>query len=390
MWAFEAVTAMHTSPRRLAVRYFDGRSSRAQAAVAWLHDGELYVLGPTVRLSVPAKQVRWPERTQRGPRVARLPEGGSLQSVDPAAWDAWLREAGRGDSAVVRLQQSWRAVFASLALLVLLTVAGYIWGLPWASREVAHRVPDSVEARVGEVVLAQLEGFTRPSQLTEQEQRAIEQAWEKVLAAHRAAEAARGVVLRPTRLLIRHSEDIGPNALALPGGAMLLTDDMVRLLQHDTRVIAGVLGHELGHVQHRHGMRMLVQVSVMGAASSLLWGDFSGILATVPLWLGQAHYSREAERESDAYSVQVLRASGIPPTVMVTLFERLALFERCGDEVLKAPAPDSPPSVPPAAAACKAPAPTGQGDEKGGRWGLGFASHPANEERIAFFRAAAR
>ena len=379
---------MDTSPTRLSVRYFDGRSSRAQAAVAWLHEGHLYVLGPNVRLSVPVKQVRWPERTQRGLRVARLPEGGSLQSSDAPAWDAWLRAGGRGDSAVVRLQQSWRAVFVSLALLVLLTVAGYVWGLPWVSREVADRMPDSVEAKVGEVVLSQLEDFTQPSQLPEPERRAIEQAWDKVLAAHRSAEARRGVVVRPTRLLIRHSEDIGPNALALPGGAMLLTDDMVRLLQHDTQVIAGVLGHELGHVQHRHGMRMLVQVSVMGAASSLLWGDFSGILATVPLWLGQAHYSREAERESDAYSVQVLRASGIPPTVMVTLFERLALFERCGDDVLKAPAPDAQPSVPPAAASCKAPAPSVQNDEGEGRWGLGFASHPANEERIDFFRAA--
>ena len=378
------------APSRLSVRYFDGRSSRAQAAVAWLDDGQLYLLGPAVRLTVPLKEVRWPERTQRGPRVAQLPEGGCMQSSDAAAWDAWLREVGRGDSAVVRLQQSWRAVFVSLVLLVLLTVAGYVWGLPWVSREVADRVPDSVEAKVGEVVWAQLEDFTRPSQLPEPERRAIEQAWDKVLNTHRAAEAARGVVVRPTRLLIRHSEDIGPNALALPGGAMLLTDDMVRLLQHDTRVIAGVLGHELGHVQHRHGMRMLVQVSVMGAASSLLWGDFSGILATVPLWLGQAHYSREAERESDAYSVQVLRASGIAPTVMVSLFERLDLFERCGDDVLKAPATDAPPSVPPATAACKAPAPSVQSGEKEGRWGLGFASHPANEERIAFFRAAAR
>jgi Zn-dependent protease with chaperone function len=381
---------MDTPPERLPVRYFDGRSSRGQAAEAWLDGGQLHLLGPTVQLSVAAKRVRWPERTQRGPRVAQLPDGGSLQSADAAAWDRWLREGGRGDSAVVRLQQSWRAVFVSLALLVLLTVAGYVWGLPWVSREVADRVPDSVEAKVGEVVLAQLEGFTQPSQLPEPEQRAIEQAWDKVLSAHRAAEAARGVVVRPTRLLIRHSEDIGPNALALPGGAMLLTDDMVRLLQHDTRVIAGVLGHELGHVQHRHGMRMLVQVSVMGAASSLLWGDFSGILATVPLWLGQAHYSREAERESDAYSVEVLRASGIPPAVMVTLFERLALYEQCGDEVLKEPAPGAQPSVPQAAASCKAPAPSVKGDEKEGRWGLGFASHPANEERIAFFRAAAR
>ena len=378
------------APQRLALRYFDGRSSRPQAVEAWLEGGNLWLLGPGVERTVPARQVQWPERTQRGPRVAVLPDGGSLQSADAAAWDAWWREGGGGDSAVVRLQQSWRAVVVSLALLVLLTVAGYVWGLPWLSREVADRVPDSVEDKVGEVVLAQLEEFTEPSKLPEQEQRAIEQAWNRVQAAHRSAEAARGVVVRPTRLLIWHSEDIGPNALALPGGTMLLTDDMVRLVQHDTQVIAGVLGHELGHVQHRHAMRMLVQAGVMGAVSSLLWGDFSGILSTIPLWLGQAHYSREAEREADVYSVKVLRAAGLSPTVMVTLFERLALFERCGDDVLKAPAPEDKPSAPSAAASCKAPSPRDQAGETEAGWGMGFASHPANEERIAFFRAAAR
>ena len=378
------------APRRLAVRYFDGRSSRAQAVEAWLEGGDLWLLGPGVERTVPARQVQWPERTQRGPRIAVLPDGGSLQSADAAAWDAWWREGGGGESAVVRLQQSWRAVFVSLALLVLLTVAGYVWGLPWLSREVADRVPDSVEDQVGEVVLAQLEGFTEPSQLPEQEQRAIEQAWNRVQEAHRSAEAARGVVVRPTRLLIRHSEDIGPNALALPGGTMLLTDDMVRLVQHDTHVLSGVLAHELGHVQHRHGMRMLVQAGVMGAVSSLLWGDFSGILSTIPLWLGQAHYSREAEREADGYSVGVLRDAGISPAVMVTLFERFELYRRCGDDLLKPAAPDATGKTEGLQGCNKAGKQTGQDDQQEAAWGLGFASHPADAERIAFFKAAAR
>ena len=189
---------------------------------------------------------------------------------------------------------------------------------------------------------------------------------------------------KPSRLLIRHSEDIGPNALALPGGTMLLTDDMARLLQHDTQVIAGVLAHELGHVQHRHGVRMLVQVGVLGFVTSTLWGDYSGVLATVPLWLGQAHYSREAEREADAYSVTVLRDAGLSPAVMIRLFERFALFKRCGDDILK---PAQAGSVP----VCQSEEDGVEVDEeKGGFWGLGFASHPADEDRTAFFRDAAR
>ena len=369
----------------LPVRYFDGRSSRPRDAQAVLEEGRLHLKGPDVDRTIEARRVQWPERTRRGPRIAQLPDGGSIQTDDGAAWDAWVRGAGHGESVVVRLQQSWRGVLVSLLLLVAVSAAGYVWGLPWVAREAADRFPDSVEQQIGDTVLEQVDDFVKPSQLSAQEQQAIEQAWQQVLRAHTAAQAARGVAVRPSRLLIRHSEDIGPNALALPGGTMLLTDDMARLLQHDTQVIAGVLAHELGHVQHRHGVRMLVQVGVLGFVTSTLWGDYSGVLATVPLWLGQAHYSREAEREADAYSVTVLRDAGLSPAVMTRLFERFALFKRCGDDILK-PAPAG------SASACKAEPGSGADDdeEKHGFWGLGFASHPADEDRVAFFRDAAR
>jgi Zn-dependent protease with chaperone function len=379
----DAVT--HGTPRTLTVRYFDGLSSRPREVRASFVQGQLHLTGPDVDRVIATGQVQWPERTRRGPRVALLPDGGSIQSADAAAWDDWVRSAGHSDTVVVQLQQSWRGVLVSLFMLMVLTAAGYVWGLPWAARAMADRLPDGVENQIGDTVVAQMDDFVKPSQLSAQEQQAIELAWQQVLRAHTAAQAARGVTVRPSRLLIRHSEDIGPNALALPGGTMLLTDDMARLLQHDTKVIAGVLAHELGHVQHRHGMRMLVQVGVLGFVTSTLWGDYSGVLATVPLWLGQAHYSREAEREADAYSVTVLRDAGLSPAVMVRLFERFALFKRCGDGILKPPPAGGAP-------ACRPEPPTAANDdeEKGGFWGLGFASHPADEDRIAFFRDAAR
>ncbi len=363
---------------RLSARYFDGRSGRPHAVQVWIEGDVLCIQGEDVGLRLPVASVQWPERTRSGSRVARLPQGASLQSPDGDAWDAWRGDTGHRDGWVVLLQQSWRAVAASVLALTLLLAAGYVWGLPWLAREVALRVPDGVEDRVGEAVVAQLDDMVEPSRLSAAERATIETAWAGVLAAHQKAQAAQGVAVRPSRLLIRDS-DIGPNALALPGGTILLTDDMVRLVQHDQQVLAGVLGHELGHVQHRHGMRMLVEVGVMGAVTSLLWGDYSGLLAAVPLWLGQAHYSRKAEHEADAYSVVVLRSAGISPAVMARMFERLALFRRCGDKLLEDVT----------AASCDTPA-TGEAAREEDGWGLGFASHPADEDRIAFFRNAAR
>jgi predicted Zn-dependent protease len=135
-----------------------------------------------------------------------------------------------------------------------------------------------------------------------------------------------------------------------------MTDELVQLVNGDAQVITAVLAHELGHVQQRHGLRMLVQVTVLGTLASAVLGDFSTLLASVPVLMGHASYSRDAEREADAAAVQLLKRAGISPLVMVTLFDKLN--EKRGD--------------------------------KEGSWlGIAFASHPADAERIQFFKNAA-
>src|SRR5205823_5133178 len=145
------------------------------------------------------------------------------------------------------------------------------------------------------------------------------------------------------------------------------------------------LGHELGHLRHRHGMRMLVQAAAIGTLASLVIGDFNAMLAAAPALLAQAAYSRDAEREADAESVSVLRSSGRSPAVMVGFFERAEAWRRAGRPELSASAP---------AAAASAPVPKASAPRSAhadpGALDVGIASHPTDAERIAFFRAAAR
>src|SRR5437764_1298137 len=69
----------------------------------------------------------------------------------------------------------------------------------------------------------------------------------------------------PIRLLVRNSEQLGANALALPDGTIVVTDWMVRLVQtRDNRLddagkdqLAAVLAHEVGHIEHRHTARAM-------------------------------------------------------------------------------------------------------------------------------------
>jgi Zn-dependent protease with chaperone function len=366
-------------PQTLSAEYFDGRSARAHP-VQLRRDGELLrIAGADVELGVPLRQVQWPERTRHGTRVAHLPGGGSLHCADAAAWDAFARECGRGDSIVVRAQQSWRWVLGSVAAMVVLLGAFYQWGLPLAARAVVPLIPHSVDAAIGESALASLdEHLLEPSKLPPEQQQRLHTAFERALAAQPSGSV-------PAHQVLFRSGEIGPNAFALPGGTMVVTDELVELVGGDEAVVIGVLGHELGHVRHRHGLRLLVQASAIGVVASAVLGDFSSLLTAVPVWLGQAAYARDAEREADAEAARILRDAGLSPAVMVTFFEKVAARgerKRAAKDTKGDPKSETKDSAAPRGA-----------DEKRDRapsWlGIAIASHPADAERIRFFQDAA-
>ena len=347
------------APNPLTADYFDGRSARARAVHVSLSNDELNIRGDGIALRVPTRQVEWPERMRQGPRIARLPDGGSLQCHDAPAWDAWAQAGRRGESWVVHAQQSWRWVLASLLALSVLLGLMYAWGVPWLARAAVAATPLRVDRAIGESALQSLDQqWLRPSALPLETHQRLRAALDRATAAMPPSSV-------PAHRLDFRSGPVGPNAFALPGGTIVLTDALVELVQGDEAVIVGVLGHELGHVQQRHGLRLLVQDVAIAALVGVVLGDLSTLLASAPVLLGQANYSRGAEREADAHAVAVLKAAGLSPAVMVAFFERMAEHGKSakkeGGEVAQA---DS-------------------------NLGIAIASHPANEDRIRFFRDAA-
>jgi Zn-dependent protease with chaperone function len=355
---------MQHPPRdTLEASYFDGRTAKARDVVLRLAGHELIVTGVGVERRLNTADVQWPERTRHGIRVAHFPPAGgfsgSVQCADAAAWDAWRQHSGQRDSWVVKAQQSWRGVLVSVLLLMGTLAAVYQWGLPWAARAVVALTPVTVDTSLGEATLAAIDDhLMKPSELPADEQSRLRTAFAQALAAQPAGSLpAWQLVFRKSRL----AGTLGPNAFALPGGTMVMTDEMVALVAGDDKVITAVLAHELGHVQHRHGLRMLVQATVLAGVTSVVLSDFSTLLAGVPLLLGQASYSRAAEKEADAEAVRILKAAGISPGVMVTLFEKLQAKKSDGKNTSNGA------SMP----------------------GIAFASHPSDAERIAYFRQAA-
>lgn len=366
---------MQTTP--IPAVYFDGQSTRAQAVELQLLGADLHVKGEQLHRVVRQSTVQWPERTRYGIRVAYFDDGASVQCSQSQLWDNWRKQAGHSETWVVKFQQSWRLVFFSVLLLIATIMALQRWAIPVASRAVVKAVPMSVDEFLGKNSLATIDEYLmQPSKLTLAEQESFRAAFE------RASLALPGDKRAKWQLYFRKSK-IGPNAFALPGGVMVMTDELVDLVNRDEQIIVGVLAHELGHVHERHGMRMVIQVTGLGPIASLVLGDFSTILAGVPTLLGQASYSREAEKEADAFSVDMLIAAKISPMVMVALFDKLS-ENKVKDKVI-----DKDSDVEKEAENQKEKKhPDNQGANSS--WlGIAFSSHPADADRIAFFKQAA-
>ncbi len=360
--------------------YFDGESARAHAVTLRLDAQALHLQGDGIDRTLARTDVQWPERTRHGARVAHFKGGGSVHCQDGTAWDAWWRANGQGDTRVVRMQQSWRWALACALTLVALAVSLQQWGFPLAARGVVALTPHSVDAALGESVLPFLDQhLMRPSKLSKDEQDRFRTALTRALLAE---QTINGEAPPPWTLIFRQSP-IGPNALALPGGTLIMTDELVELVGRDEKVITAVLAHEVGHVRRRHGLRMLVQVTLLSGLAALVLGDFSSLLAGAPVILGHASYSRDAEREADQDAVSTLKAAGISPAVMIVMFEKLDAYRRTRGAEKDKDSSTAKPALKPDAKAKGS-----EGDE--GSWlGIAFASHPSDADRIRFFSEAA-
>ena len=349
---------------RLTVDYFDGHTAQAKPVQLWFDNDMLQIEGHGVLRQVPIQQVQWPERTRHGARIAHLEDGGSLHTQSGTTWDAWVQAHGVDESLVVKAQQSWRWTVAATALLLAVCTASYWWGLPMAGRVLTPLVPIAVDQQLGELALPSIEShLLEPSQTPLADQQRLSNLFAQAVA--RAYPHAAPTPLSPPYRLHFRKSRIGPNAFALPDGSIIVTDELVALLKDRDDVLIGVLGHELGHVQRRHAIRMLIQTGLLTAATSVALGDFSTLLAGAPALMGHLAYSRQVEREADESAIALLQANDIPPSIMVTLFERLHPKRNH----TTTPEHDS---------------------INDGGLGIAFSSHPADADRIAQYKAAGR
>jgi predicted Zn-dependent protease len=121
------------------------------------------------------------------------------------------------------------------------------------------------------------------------------------------------------------------NAFALPGGQIFITRALYEKLDNEAQ-LAGVLGHEIGHVINRHaaehmaqgqlGQMLAVAVGV-GASDDRGGGRNAQMAAAMVNQMAQLKFSREDESEADQFGLKYMAQAGYDPTAMLDVMRIL-------------------------------------------------------------------
>jgi predicted Zn-dependent protease len=139
----------------------------------------------------------------------------------------------------------------------------------------------------------------------------------------------------------RVMDDAAVNAFALPGGFIYVTRGILAQLASEAE-LAGVIGHEIGHVTARHSASQISRAQLAGIGI----GVGSILLPDAQPWLGAAQtglgllflkHGRDAEREADQLGVRYMSRTGHPPDALIDVF---AVLERVSQASGEGRAPD--------------------------------------------------
>lgn len=293
--------------------FFDGISARPRPVTLRL-TFRLEILGEDVTRDWSLLDLRATDAASPVMRISHAQGAESVEFTDAAfaeALKARCPDLGRAE----REGGLTRLVLWSIAagVSVLLTA---IYGVPAASNLIAPLVPRAIEAQLGRSVDTQIVSLLGDPPL-------CDEGAARAVLDRLAARLAEGMALpeRPQVSVRRHTV---ANALALPGGRVILLSDIIAKARNGDE-LAGILAHEFGHVAARDPMRSVITAGGTSFLLSLVLGDLTG--STVLVTIGQAAisagYSRDAERAADAYAVAAVKRAGGDGAALAAILERI-------------------------------------------------------------------
>ncbi|MGQ3041200.1 MAG: M48 family metallopeptidase [Brevundimonas sp.] len=302
----------------MSARFYDGQASRAWPA-------EVSLAGEILEIRTDTGTSRWRLRdlsVQLEGYDARISSRKDRDARLVMPDDDWSRLAGdRLDDfrSARRRRELWLigGLTAAAAGIVLFVTVG----VPALAKPIARATPIGLERQMGENFDAQI-GAVFPRCRGQDGQRVLAELGDRI-AVHADT---------PFDIRVRAVEAPMINAFALPGGPVMVTDDLIAAAETPDE-LAAVIAHEISHVEQRHVMQAVWRDFGIGMLLDAVVGGGTGAGQQAVILAGQASslsYDRAAEREADARGQALLEAGGLSSEGMAVFFDRLGKLEGSG------------------------------------------------------------
>ncbi|MCG8612395.1 MAG: M48 family metallopeptidase, partial [Pseudomonadales bacterium] len=232
--------------------FYDGKTSRPNPCSLHVDEQGLVQISGFPFVPVSVQRISVTDRVGNTPRFVFFPDGASFETDDQQAADELAKSVRVANQAkpkrwfdAHRLESSFKLAVLSLVISLAILYVMATYGVPAASRWAALQLPEQASHALGDGMMELLDDeYLGPTELSEARQASLTALFDQLIPKPTEVEY---------KLHFRKGEWIGANALALPGGDIVITDELIKLAKSDD-AIRGVLLHEIAHVKYRHSL----------------------------------------------------------------------------------------------------------------------------------------
>lgn len=196
-----------------------------------------------------------------------------------------------------------------------LIACGYIFVIPWIAEKAVQIIPEKYDKELASKFLIPY--------LEDNDVDSV-----KTSALNQFASELKLENVQPLHFTVIISSTV--NAFALPNGNIVVYTGLIKLMKNYDEM-AGLIGHEVIHVNRRHSMKMLCRNLSGYIFISVMLSDVNGLMTVIAdnaRNLESLSYSRQFEKEADEQGTELMIKNNINPKGMTQLFMRLKTEEK--------------------------------------------------------------
>jgi Zn-dependent protease with chaperone function len=314
----------------MEARYSDGRAAITIAVVC--------ELGPeALTFDLSSGPQIWPyadlARTDDGSRkiiLRRKLDNGERLNLDWDARTALRSAAPHLFRARAQGVESLRTLGLVVATAWSLAIA-FIVGVPMAAGPIADVLPARYRTQIALISWSQIEAIGQVCHDSDEAQKILDDFTQPLMAVSGVPQREEVWV---TILSTQGIPTPYPNAFALPDNSIVVTDDLIAMAEHPDE-LAGVLAHEIAHIEHNHVMKNVIRSIGAGIFFDIVFGGAGAgqAIAIATVNLSGLRFSRDDEADADKRGLEYLAAAKIDAAGFARLFHRLeALVKDLGGE----------------------------------------------------------